>query len=40
VGPELEITGYSCEDHFLEMDTMDHSWQVLGDILSSGSTSK
>ena len=21
LGPELEITGYSCEDHFLEEDT-------------------
>ena len=28
-GPELEITGYSCEDHFLESDTLLHSWQVL-----------
>jgi NAD+ synthase (glutamine-hydrolysing) len=26
VGPELETTGYSCEDHFLELDTVDHSW--------------
>ena len=22
VGPELEICGYSCEDHFLENDTV------------------
>lgn len=21
VGPELEVTGYGCEDHFFEMDT-------------------
>ena len=27
-GPELEITGYSCEDHFYESDTLLHSWQV------------
>lgn len=25
VGPELEITGYGCEDHFLEQDTVTHS---------------
>ena len=25
VGPELEITGYGCEDHFLEQDTVSHS---------------
>ena len=22
VGPELEICGYSCEDHYLEIDTV------------------
>lgn len=25
IGPELEITGYGCEDHFLEQDTVAHS---------------
>ncbi len=30
---ELEVTGYSCEDHFLEPDTVEHSWEVLADIL-------
>lgn len=25
LGPELEITGYGCEDHFLELDTVTHS---------------
>lgn len=35
VGPELEVPGFSCEDHFLEQDTMYHSWQVLGDILKT-----
>lgn len=35
VGPELEISGYDCEDHFSEMDTYKHSWQVLEEILSS-----
>lgn len=34
-GPELEITGYSCEDHFLEGDTLLHSWEVLLEILIS-----
>jgi len=24
LGPELEITGYGCEDHFLELDTINH----------------
>lgn len=33
VGPELEITGYSCEDHFYEMDTLEMSWLYLGKIL-------
>lgn len=28
-GPELEIPGYLCEDHFTEYDTFLHSWQVL-----------
>ncbi len=26
VGPELEICGYGCEDHFFEIDTVNHSW--------------
>ena len=34
LGPELEICGYSCEDHFFEMDTVTHSWQTLSDILN------
>jgi len=32
-GPELEICGYSCEDHFHESDTLLHSWQVLVEIM-------
>lgn len=32
-GPELEICGYSCEDHFYESDTRVHSWEVLGTLL-------
>uniref|UniRef100_A0A7S0EXQ7 Glutamine-dependent NAD(+) synthetase n=1 Tax=Hanusia phi TaxID=3032 RepID=A0A7S0EXQ7_9CRYP len=38
LGPELEISGYGCEDHFLEEDTLTHSWEVLADILREGST--
>ncbi|RHZ47856.1 hypothetical protein Glove_566g13 [Diversispora epigaea] len=38
VGPELEITGYGCFDHFLEGDTYLHSWEVLGKILQSEET--
>ncbi len=33
LGPELEISGYSCEDHFFELDTVRHSWEVLVSIL-------
>ncbi|CAG2236025.1 E6.3.5.1 [Mytilus edulis] len=35
LGPELEITGYGCADHFLESDTFLHSWQSLGQILTN-----
>jgi NAD+ synthase (glutamine-hydrolysing) len=28
VGPELELTGYGCEDHFLEQDTTAHAYAV------------
>ncbi|KAG8100077.1 hypothetical protein GUJ93_ZPchr0013g34787 [Zizania palustris] len=38
VGPELELTGYGCEDHFLEQDTAAHAWECLKDILSCGHT--
>lgn len=33
VGPELEIPGYGCEDHFTEVDTVEHSWEVLAELL-------
>lgn len=33
LGPELEITGYGCEDHFLELDTVNHSWECLKELL-------
>jgi NAD+ synthase (glutamine-hydrolysing) len=38
LGPELELPGYGCEDHFYEQDTILHSWQSLATILSSGAT--
>ncbi|KAF7277740.1 NAD synthetase [Rhynchophorus ferrugineus] len=34
-GPELEICGYSCQDHFYESDTYLHSWEVLAELLSA-----
>lgn len=37
-GPELEITGYGCEDYFLENDTFLHAWDSLAEILKSGVT--
>ncbi|KAI8320043.1 glutamine-dependent NAD(+) synthetase with GAT domain-containing protein [Martensiomyces pterosporus] len=33
IGPELEIPGYGCYDHFLEGDTVLHSWEVLARLL-------
>jgi NAD+ synthase (glutamine-hydrolysing) len=38
LGPELEITGYGCEDGFLEEDTFLHSWECLIEILKSDLT--
>lgn len=38
LGPELEITGYGCEDAFLEGDTLRHSWEVLGELLAGDLT--
>ncbi|SCZ87891.1 BZ3500_MvSof-1268-A1-R1_Chr2-3g05359 [Microbotryum saponariae] len=38
IGPELEITGYGCQDHFLEGqcgDTGWHAWEVLHKILEA-----
>ncbi|XP_058827612.1 glutamine-dependent NAD(+) synthetase isoform X1 [Topomyia yanbarensis] len=34
-GPELEVCGYSCEDHFHESDTFLHSWEILLEIMMS-----
>lgn len=38
LGPELEICGYGCGDHFLESDTFLHSWQVMANLLASPET--
>jgi NAD+ synthase (glutamine-hydrolysing) len=38
LGPELEITGYGCEDHFLESDTFAHCWESLAALLERGCT--
>jgi hypothetical protein len=38
LGPELEISGYSCEDHFLEIDTYMHCDQSLAVLLESDLT--
>lgn len=35
IGPELEISGYGCLDHFLESDTCLHSWESLAEILEN-----
>ncbi|XP_040266065.1 glutamine-dependent NAD(+) synthetase [Bufo bufo] len=35
LGPELEICGYGCSDHFFESDTILHSFQVLAKLLES-----
>ncbi|KAJ2697489.1 glutamine-dependent NAD(+) synthetase [Coemansia sp. IMI 209128] len=37
IGPELEIPGYGCQDHFLESDTTLHSWEVLARLLQDRS---
>ena len=33
LGPELEVPGYGCEDHFYEMDTTTFSWITFNEIL-------
>ncbi|OQR76214.1 putative glutamine-dependent NAD(+) synthetase-like [Tropilaelaps mercedesae] len=37
-GPELEIPGYGCADHFFESDTELHSWEVLAKLLDDPTT--
>ncbi|KAM7034760.1 glutamine-dependent NAD(+) synthetase isoform 2-T2 [Acridotheres tristis] len=38
LGPELEICGYGCSDHYYESDTLLHSFQVLEKLLESPAT--
>ncbi|XP_053369011.1 glutamine-dependent NAD(+) synthetase isoform X2 [Clarias gariepinus] len=38
LGPELEICGYGCADHFYESDTLLHCFQVLKVLLESPET--
>ncbi|CAD1809308.1 Glutamine-dependent NAD(+) synthetase [Candida parapsilosis] len=38
VGPELEICGYGCLDHFDENDLYEHSWEVYAEIISNPET--
>lgn len=40
LGPELEICGYGCEDHFYEGDTELHSWEVLAKLLEMDESSE
>lgn len=35
LGPELEIPGYGCNDHFLENDCLLHSWESLACIIEN-----
>ena len=37
-GPELEITGYGCEDSFLEPDTFHHAWFSFAELLKDDLT--
>jgi len=38
LGPELEITGYGCEDFFLEYDTYHHAWESFAELLKGDLT--
>jgi NAD+ synthase (glutamine-hydrolysing) len=37
-GGECEVSGYSCEDHFKELDTIYHCWEIVGELLSTDLT--
>ena len=32
------MPGYGCEDHFQELDTIQHSWECLAELLSGDAT--
>lgn len=36
IGPELEVPGYSCDDHFKELDLYHHCWETVAEILREG----
>lgn len=36
VGAELEVCGYSCDDHFKELDLFSHCWETVAEILKLG----
>jgi NAD+ synthase (glutamine-hydrolysing) len=38
LGPELEICGYGCEDHYFEDDTIRHCWECLAVLLTGDLT--
>ncbi|DAZ98464.1 TPA: hypothetical protein N0F65_001165 [Lagenidium giganteum] len=38
IGPELEVCGYGCEDHFHEQDTFFHCWESMETLLKSDIT--
>jgi hypothetical protein len=38
VGPELEVPAYGCEDHFQELDTAEHSWECIAELLQGSYT--
>ena len=40
LGPELEISGYGCEDHFFEHDTLLHSWEALASLIADADLSR
>ena len=37
-GGELEVSGYSCDDHFKELDTIYHCWEIDNDLLQTDLT--
>eukprot|EP00672_Neobodo_designis_P021687 CAMPEP_0174828262 /NCGR_PEP_ID=MMETSP1114-20130205/1222_1 /TAXON_ID=312471 /ORGANISM="Neobodo designis, Strain CCAP 1951/1" /LENGTH=765 /DNA_ID=CAMNT_0016061975 /DNA_START=45 /DNA_END=2345 /DNA_ORIENTATION=+ len=38
IGPELELCGYGCEDHYYEDDTIRHCWECIEELLKSDLT--
>jgi NAD+ synthase (glutamine-hydrolysing) len=40
LGPELETTAYTCEDHCHEPDTERHSWDVIAEIMRDENLTK